>query len=499
MAAVQLPRVAWRRVLPVLAVLAALLEATAGRYGYHRDELYFMVASHHPAWGYADQPPLVPVLVRLETAVLGDSVRALRTLPLLLALCTVLLAALCARELAGLDAPRSRRAQLLAAVATAASAMALVGGHLFVTSGVDLCVWALLIWLVLRWLRTRDDRLWLFAGLAAGVGLLVNNLVAMLAFALALSAAAVGPRAVFRSPLLYAGAAIALLIWAPDLIWQWQHGWPQLTMARRISSNSQRVQLLPFQFEAAFPVLWIAGWWALARRQEFTGYRMLAVGYPLTLALVLLTGGKPYYATGWAPLLLGAGSVAVVDWLWRGDRARTTRHTGAVLLVAVLGVVFSLVEVVAALPVLPVSAYHVVQPLNAENGETVGWPELTATVAGVYRALPSAADRSSATLIAENYGEAGALDHYGRPLGLPTPYADHDGYADFGTPSGDGPSILVGFDPADLTGYWGSCTPAARIDNGRGLDNQEQHKQVLVCRDRLLPWPVLWKRLLHYS
>src|SRR5690242_2439096 len=86
MAAVQLPRVAWRRVLPVLAVLAALLEATAGRYGYHRDELYFLVASHHPAWGYADQPPLVPVLIRLETAVLGDSVRALRTLPLLLAL-----------------------------------------------------------------------------------------------------------------------------------------------------------------------------------------------------------------------------------------------------------------------------------------------------------------------------------------------------------------------------------------------------------------------------
>ncbi|MFC1440186.1 glycosyltransferase family 39 protein [Streptacidiphilus sp. N1-10] len=499
MAAVQLPRIAWRQVLPVLAVLAALLEATAGRYGYHRDELYFMVAGHHPAWGYADQPPLVPLLVRLDTAVLGDSVRALRTLPLLVALCTVFLAALCARELAGPDARRSRRSQLLAAVATALSALVLVSGHLFVTSGVDLCVWALLLWLVLRWLRTRDDRLWLLAGVAAGVGLLVNNLVALLALALVLSAAAVGPRTLFRSPLLYAGAVIALLVWTPDLIWQWRHGWPQLTMARQISSNSQRVQLLPFQFEASFPLLWIAGWWALARRREFDGYRLLAVGYPVTLALVLVTGGKPYYATGWAPLLLAAGSVAAVDWLWRPDRARTARHTGTVLLAAVLGVVFSLVEVVAALPVVPVSTYHLVQPLNAENGETVGWPELTATVAGVYRALPSAADRSGATLIAENYGEAGALDHYGRPLGLPTPYADHDGYADFGTPSGDGPSIMVGFEPEQLTGYWGSCTLAARIDNGRGLDNQEQHKQVLVCRDRLLPWPDLWKRLRHYS
>ncbi|MEY9965690.1 hypothetical protein ABIA33_003736 [Streptacidiphilus sp. MAP12-16] len=499
MSAVQFPRVAWRRVLPVLFVLAGLLEATAGRYGYHRDELYFMVASRHLAWGYDDQPPLVPAMIRVETAVLGDSVRAIRTLPLLLALCTVLLAVLCARELAGSDPLRSRRAQLLAAAATAASAMVLVGGHLFVTSGVDLCTWALLLWLVLRWLRTRDDRLWLLAGAAAGVGLLANNLVTLLAFALAVSAVAVGPRTMFRSPLLYAGAAIALLIWAPNLVWQAQHGWPQLTMARRISSNSERAQLLPFQFEVAFPVLWIAGWWALARRAEFSRYRLLAMGYPLTLALALLTGGKRYYATGWAPLLLGAGAVVAVDWLWRPGRVRSVRHTCAVGLAASVGVVFALVEVVAGLPVLPVADYHLVQPLNGENGETVGWPELARTVAGVYRALPSGADRSTATLVAENYGEAGALAHYGGPLGLPTPYADHDGYANFGTPSTDGPSIMVGFKPEQLTGYWGDCTLAARIDNGRHLKNQEQNKQILVCRNRLLPWPVLWKRLMHYS
>jgi hypothetical protein len=476
-----LPPVAWRRLLLVLAVTAALLEAVAGRYGFHRDELYYLVASRHLAWGYDDQPPLVPLLVRAETAVLGDSLRALRTLPLLLTLLDVLLAALCARELAhtagNATAALSARAQTIAAAATAGSAIVLVAGHLFVTSGVGLCSWSLLLWLVLRVLRTGNQRLWPAVGVVAGVGLEANNLLAVLGLGLAVGAAVAGPRAVFRSPWLYVGVGLAAALWAPNLVWQAVHGWPQLTMARQISGDSDRLKTLLFPLEVAFPPLWIAGWWRLAREPRF---RMLAVAAAVVLAVVLLAGGKEYYAVQLLPPLFGAGAVTAAAWRWRP------------WLVA-FAVVYTGVEVVAALPVLPVSAYHWVQPLNAENGETVGWQELAREVAAVRP--PGAA------VVTENYGEAGALDRYGRPLGLPVPYAPHNGYARFGRPdtAPDVPSVLVGFDSRRLAGSWSRCELATRIDNHRDLDNQEQHKPVWLCEGRRVPWATLWQRLLHYS
>ena len=151
----------------------------AGRYGYHRDELYFLAAGRHLDWGYVDQPPLTPLLTRGMSVLVGDSLVGSRILPALLAVATVLVAALISRELGG-----ARAEQLLTAGATAISAMVLIGGHWLSTTTVDLLIWAVLCWLVIRAVRTGGGPSWLWAGLAAGIGLQNKTLVLFLLAAL---------------------------------------------------------------------------------------------------------------------------------------------------------------------------------------------------------------------------------------------------------------------------------------------------------------------------
>ena len=154
--------------------VAAVLLATSGRYGYHRDELYFLRAGQHPAFGYLDQPPLTPLLARAASELFGDSLVGLRLASALAAALVVLLTGLIAREFGG-----GRGPQALAAGCMAVSAILLAVGHLLSTSTFDLLAWSALSWLVVRALRDGGWG-WLAVGLVTGIGLQNKTLVAFL-------------------------------------------------------------------------------------------------------------------------------------------------------------------------------------------------------------------------------------------------------------------------------------------------------------------------------
>src|SRR6187431_3596965 len=94
----------------VAGLVAVALVAFAGGYGYHGDELYFLAAGRHLAWGYPDQPPLTPLLAHLMDLVAPDSLVVLRIPAAVAAGLTVLFVSLIAREMGGRP-----RAQLIAA------------------------------------------------------------------------------------------------------------------------------------------------------------------------------------------------------------------------------------------------------------------------------------------------------------------------------------------------------------------------------------------------
>lgn len=488
----ELPSFAARPVAALAVAFAAVLTALSGRYGYHRDELYFLAAGNHPAPGYVDQPPLTPLLARAARTVFGDTPVGLRVPATLAFTVFVVVVALVAREL---GAPR--QAQVLAAGLAGLGGQALAVGHMLSTATFDLLAWLVICWLVLRLLRTGDGRWWPVIGLAVGAGLLNKYLVALLVVVLLAAILAVGPRQVLRSMWLPVGAVVALVVALPGLWWQVDHGWPQLTVAGGISEDDgaeNRALFVPQQLIYLSPLfvpVWVAGWLRLWRDPALRRVRAMAVAYPLLCILVLGFGGKGYYAVPLLVVLLAAGCVPLLGWL--RSRSRTVLLTTAVVLTAAI-------NAAVTLPVLPPSALGIPQAMNKEQGEQIGWPELADAVRDGWSSVRPA-ERPRAVVLAQNYGEAGALDRYGPERGLPRPYSGHMSYADWGRPpdSADGPVLLVRQE--DATGierYFTGCRPVARVANRHGVDNEEQHAAVVLCSGTTAPWSKLWPSLRHY-
>ncbi len=492
----RLPEFAARPVLAVTALVAGSLIATSGGYGYHRDELYFLVCGRHLAWGYPDQPVFVPLVARVMSDISPSSLVLLRLPSSLAAASVVALTALIARELGG-----SRGAQVLAAVSIAVAAVVDGSGHTLNTTVFDLAVWALLFWVIVRILRTGEERLWLLVGVIVGLGLFDTDLVAFLMFAVVVGLAVAGPRHAFRSPWLYAGGLVAVAMWMPYLLWQANHNWPELTVARSIAnggsgSSAPRWAILPEQLELDSLFLspvWIVGLIRLLRGDALRPWRALGVAYIVLAITLIIVGGKPYYLTGMFSLLLAAGAPSVVAWMHRG-RPRLRR---ALLVAAVL---LSLTTLPVVLPLVPVSDLHntSIVKLNYDAGETVGWPTFVREIAKVYDSLP-APQRRGAIVLASNYGEAGAVDHYGPADGLPAAYSGHNAFWYWGPPPPSAQTaITVGFDRGGL-GFCGKLRFGAYLNNHLDVNDDEQGAPVWVCSDLRFPWSSVWPSLRYFG
>lgn len=491
-----------RRPLALVAGAAALVMlAFSGRYGFHRDELYYLVAGRHPDWGYDDQPPLVPLWAGLTGRIAGswpDTAQLmLLRLPSVLAVAAiVVLTGVIAAEFGA-----SRRAQTLAALAVAIAPGIMIGGHLLSTTIFDILVWTVLAWLLARWLRTRDHRLLLLLGVTAGVGLQIKSLPLIYATALIAGLLIAGPRDVFRRWQLWAGGVLAAAIWAPNVAWQATHGWPQLEMTAVIRDDADwggRAGLLPFQalfYGFAVLLVWAPGLWRLLRSPDARTYRALGWAYVVVLVLVFATGGREYYPAGAYPPLIASGAILLDGWLARGPASRV-RTVGVVAGVAWL------TSLALALPVYPVTMLHATPQaaINYDAGETAGWPTFTRQVADVHRGLAER-ERATAVILAGNYGQAGALDHYGAAEGLPPVYSGHLAFWRWGPPPAErtGPVLLIGdgWPQTAMGEACGELTLARRLDNGLDLDNDEQGTAVWICRDLRRGWAELWPRLYH--
>jgi hypothetical protein len=298
-------------------------------------------------------------------------------------------------------------------------------------------------------------------------------------------------RPALRTRWPWLGGLLALALWIPDLLWQNAHDWPVFELSADIADEyggvGGRIELVGqalVMFSPVIAVVWILGLVQLFRRPEWVRARPVAVAFLVVLAVFLVTGGKGYYVAGLVPPLLAAGSVVLVE-RWSHRR------------VVVAGVVLALSAIVAwpaLVPVLPVRTYTAspYPEVDADQVETVGWPEYADQVRGVVDDLPLA-ERRTAVVFTGNYGEAGAFEWY--DVGVPV-YSGHNGFQEWGPPpESAGPVVVVGWWPDDFT----DCSEVARLHNDEGADGEEEGAPVWLCAGPRGSWAERWSDLSHYD
>ena len=476
-----------------LALLKLIVQlAVAGRYGFHRDELYYLAAGRHPSLGYVDYPPVTAWMARLSTLVFGHSLVGLRVWPAMAGAVIVVLGGLIARELGG-----GRFAQILAALLVLCSPMFLGSNSMFQTVSFDELTWAVCLYLVARLLaRGGPSRLWLAIGVAFGIGLETKYTILVLGMGFAVGLALTAQRCWLLTPWPWLAALIATALLAPNLVWQATHGWPTLEFlgnhnAEMAAENpptrflSEQLLLIGF----ALVPLWIAGLVRLLRHPRF---RMLGLAAVVVILVLLVQRAKSYYAGPVYPVLLAAGAISFERFLSRQTSPQRRRRQVRSMIVALA--ISSVVAAPFALPVLPIDQmvrYHL-DELRSDYAEMLGWPELVGTVAAAYRSLPPD-ERATARVLAANYGEAGAVDWFGPRLGLPSAISGHDTFW-FWRPRQPtvGPLLTLGYQAPELRSLCGDLRRVGTVTNDAGADNEERGGPIYLCRDLRFPlesWP----------
>jgi 4-amino-4-deoxy-L-arabinose transferase-like glycosyltransferase len=497
------------RILAWLALGKFLLHlATINGYGIFRDEFYYWACGNRPAWGYVDQPPLTPLLVRLSCFLFGDSAFGIRLPAALAGAALVFLTGLMTYELGG-----RRWAQALAAISVIIAPIWLGLHHIMTVNAFEPLFWMGCAYVFLRIVRTGNSRLWLWFGVLAGIGLMNKHSMLFFGFSFALGLLLTEQRRFFRDPMLWMGAALAILIFLPNLIWQAANGWPQLQLLENVQHGKNYVMSAAEFFSSqvlllnpiALP-LWLAGLYFYFFTVAGKSYRALGWTYVSIIGLMILLHGKAYYPIPAYPMLLAAGAVVfsnvieVRGWQWL--------KPVTVVLLLLMGAVAAPL----ALPVLPVEMYiryartinisevktetHEMGRLPQTHADMFGWENMAATVAEVCNRL-SPEERSKAVVFAQNYGEAGALEFYGRRYGLPPVICPHNNYYLWGPGNAGDVVIVLGGNPDEARTVFERVERAATIVDPYAMP-YESNLPVWVCRKLKIPMASLWPRLKRY-
>lgn len=501
------------RVAAIAALVTLAIHLAANpHYGFFRDELYFIICGFHPAWGYVDQPPVVPLLAA-GSQLFGHSLFALRALPAIFAAAGAYVTVLVAFELGG--------GAFAAALATLAYLAAPVLESFGAKVGPDmlgLWLWPLCALYVLRIVNGADPRWWLAAGGAIGVSLESKYSVAFFAAAIVIGLALQprGREALF-SRWFVAGALLAAAIALPNFLWQAAHGFPMWELLRNGASGKNLIpspalfllqQLLLTNIFAS--PIWIVGVIWLLRNPVA---RFLGYAYCIAIAVMIALHAKHYYAADVYPILMAAGGVAIESWtrqafLLRGAIVAATAVAGLFFAPLVLPVLPETTAVRYALFVGKV--LHVPRSaLATERGRTAalpedfadmhGWPQLASTVATIYYALPTQ-QRDRAAIVASNYGEAAAIDFFGTQYGLPPAISGHNNYWLWGTHGYSGDVVIdINGDCGrhDMPALFRTARLATRF-NEPWVISFEQDIPISVCTGITQPLSSLWPQLRHY-
>lgn len=440
----------------VAAAKLLLLLLTANRYGYFGDEMYFMACGEHLDWGYVDQPPMIALIARFVRHVLGTSLFALHVLPALSGFGKVVLTGIIARQLGA-----RRLGMFLSAIALFCAGIYWPLDHLFTMNTFEPLIWMGCAYVVIRIVKTGNQRLWLWFGVLAGIGLQTKYSMGIFGLGVVVGLLLTPERKAFASKWIWIAGAIAFLIFLPNLIWNVQHHWPFIELMRNIRASGRDIQLGPAAFilDQIFVMMpltlpiWLAGLLYLLFSRDGRKFRVLGWTFLVTLGVLIATKGKDYYLAPAYPMLFAAGGVAFEDLL---SKPRRRWIAPAYVTIMVL-LTFALLPL--GIPILKPETflrYQASLPFKLPASEKshlrasmphyytweFGWPEMVAAVARAYNSLPPE-ERARTAIFAQNFAEAGAIDLLGPKYGLPKAISGHQNYWLWGPRDYTGSTVIV--------------------------------------------------------
>ncbi len=512
-------RVRWTTAGGLAVVLATLKlavhVATLGSYGYFRDELYYLACTEHLAWGYVDHPPFSIAVLAVWRALVGDGLEALHVLPAIVGAAIVWVTCRVVIELGG-----GRLAVVLAGAAMITAPARLGFDHGLSMNGFDALFWVLAALFIVRVHATDARRDWIALGVVLGLGLLDKWSVLWLGAGLAVALVATPWRSALARPGPWIAAAVALVIFAPNLAWQATHDWPTLEFMDnalrekyvRLPPGELALELVMLAGPAAAPV-WLAGVVAPFATRALARARPLAIVFLTAVAIVAITRGKPEYLAAPIALPMAAGAVALAHGLARAH-ARWRVLVVGTLVLAQLAIAAAILPL--AIPVLSVPNYVAyaerigVAPSTSEHKELGalpqyfadmhGWPELVAQTEHAWSTLAEdERERAVIWAVTGGYGPAAAIDVLGRPRGLPPAISTHNSYWTWGWHDADGSVVVMLGGPADrLAPLFASFEQVGTVHCAPCMPYEDE-KPVYVGRGMKRSFAELWPQLKHFE
>ena len=477
------------------------------RYGYFRDEFDYIICGRHLAWGYVDQPPLVPALSRLFLAVFGESLRAVRLLPVLAVSAMIVLSGMIARELGG-----KRFAVILTSIAVLIAPIYLSNASLLTSNCLEPLLWMGCAYFAILAVQ-RNPRYWLWFGVVAGIGMQEKYSIGVFGFAIVIGLLLTAQRRVFLDKWIWIGGIAAFLIFLPNLLWNVARDWPFVQLMHNIKADGRDVVLSPWEYFSqqiliVHPVnalLWITGVVALLVAARFRPHRFLGWAYVVAFTTFVVLKGKNYYLGPIYPVYLAAGAVVIETAIDRIRQAWLKPALAIVVLAA--GAYFAPLVV----PVMPVESFlqymtrlpikvprtersHARAALPQHYSDQFGWNEVVMGVVGAWNRIP-AAERADCGIFAQDYGQAGAIDFLGPQYGLPQSLSGHQTWWLWGPRQYSGNCMIVlDDDQQTLEKYWTSVEYVGLTpDNPYALEKQ---LPIFICHGfKQGTWAALWPKL----
>lgn len=386
-------------------------------YELQRDEYLHLDQGQHLAWGYISVPPFtswISYLIHL----LGNNVFWVKFFPALFGVGTMILICKAVEELGG-----GFFAFVTAGLAVLLSVI-LRMNMLYQPNSFDIFFWTLTYFTVVKCISTGNTRWLIVTGVSIGFGLLSKYNIAFLVCGLFPAVILTRHRKLLLSRDFIIGIIIAVIIVAPNVLWQYHNNFPTIKQLQELSDtqlvNVSRLNFLKDQiiYFLGILIVIVLALIGLISYERFRPYRLFLYSYIFTLVLFILLKAKSYYAVGLYPILIAFGCTYLEK---ISEQKKYLRYLSIGYII-----IFTVPFIYLAFPINPpekIAAnpglYKTLGLLRWEDGkdhqlpqdfaDMLGWKELAAKTDSAYSLFDN---KDEVLVLCDNYGQAGAVNYY---------------------------------------------------------------------------------------